>query len=276
MSEPYGGHEANVAYVGESVYGQTPTSPAMIAIITVENVEPAINPTLIEVRGIGSRDLAFIRKGLRQVDLKVMYAVQNTLLLNNVMTLGSMSVEVYYEKTGGIISLLHKGCIMDKVTAECKAEDIIKATAEFIGQNLTVGTAKVGASYTPWSEAPVTFYESYVKKQGSTVERATAWKFTVENNLKRVPVIRSTNGDLLKYLMERHRKITGELEFEFEAKEEFDDVVNDTPFTLEIGLGSTNKATFTDCKWEKVMSPTKIEDLVACKAEFVAKTISLS
>jgi hypothetical protein len=165
---------------------------------------------------------------------------------------------------------------MDKVSVECKIEDVIKATPDLIGQDLSVGTVKVGASYTPWSEAPVAFYESYVKKQGTSVERITGWKFNVENNLKRVPVIRTTSGYLLKYLMERHRKITGELEFEFEAKEEFDDVVNDTSFTLEIGLGSTNKATFTDCKWENVTSPTKIEDLVACKAAFVAKTVSLS
>jgi hypothetical protein len=276
MSEPYGGHEANVAYVSESVYGQTPPSPAMIVVMTAENVEPAINPTLIPVRGVGSRDLAFVPKGLRKVNLKIAYALQNTTFLNNVITLGSLSVEVYYEKTSGIISLLHKGCIMDKVTVECAAEEIMKATAELIGQDLTVGTAKVGSNYTPWSEAPVVFYESYVKKQGVTVERATAWKFNVENNLRRVPVIRTTSGYLLKYLMERHRKITGELEFEFEAKEEFDDVVNDTAFTLEIGLGSTNKAIFTDCKWENVASPTKIEDLVACKAAFVAKTVSLS
>lgn len=276
MSEPYGGHEANVAYVSESVYGQPSAGSAMILIMTAENVEPTINPTLIQVRGVGSRDLTFIRKGLRQVDLKLSYSLQNIQFLNNIMTLGSLGIEVYYEKTSGLISLLHKGCIMDKVSVECKTEDIIKATADFIGQDLSVGTAKFGGSYTPWSEAPVAFYESYLKKQSSTVERSTGWKFSIENNLKRVPVIRSTSGYLLKYLVERHRKITGELEFEFEAKEEFDDVVNDTSFTLEIGLGGTNKATFTDCKWEKVASPTKIEDLVACKAAFAAKAVTLS
>lgn len=276
MAEPYGAHEARVAYVGESVYGETPANPAMVEIWTAENVEPAIDPGLIKVRGVGSRDLAFIRKGLRQVDLKFGYSLQNIYLLNFVMTLGSMSAEVFYEKPGGIISLLHKGCIMNSAAVECSVEDIIKANAELIGQNLSVGTTKIGSSYTPWSENPVAFYESYVKKQAAVLERATAWKFKIENHLKRVPVIRTTNGHLLKYLMERHRTITGEIEFEFETKEEYDDVVNDTAFTLEIGLGGTNKATFTDCKWEKVSTPTKIEDLVACKAPFVAKTVAVS
>jgi len=275
MSEPYGGHEAKLAYVSESNYGETPTNPAMIQI-TAENVEPGIDPGLIEVRGIGSRDLAFIRKGLRIVDLKFAYYLQNITELNLAISLASISAEAVYEKTGGIISLLHKGCIMDKATVECAVEDIAKVNVECMGQNLTVGTAKVGTSYTPWTDVPVAFSDSYVKKQTTVLERVTAWKFTIENHLKRVPVIRNTNGQLLKYLMERHRTITGELEFEFEVKEEYDDVVNDTAFTLEIGLGGTNKATFTDCKWKNVGSPTRIEDLIALKAPFVAKTMTIS
>jgi hypothetical protein len=275
MSEPYGGHEAKLAYVSEANYGVTPATPAMIQI-TAENVEPAIDPSLIEVRGIGSRDLAFIRKGLRLVNLKFAYYLQNITELNLAISLASISAEVFYEKTSGIISLLHKGCIMDKATVECAVEGLAKVNAECIGQDLTVGTAKVGTSYTPWSDSPVAFYESYVKKQTIVLERVTAWKFTVENHLKRVPVIRSTNGQLLKYLMERHRSITGEIEFEFEVKEEYDDVVNDTAFTLEIGLGGTNKATFTDCKWKNVGSPTRIEDLIALKAPFVAKSVAIA
>ena len=276
MSEPYGAHEENLAYIGEATYGETPETPDMIQVITAENVEPALDPGLMKVRGIGSRDLQYIRKGLRHVDVKFSYALQNILLLNFVQTLGSMSLEVWYEKTGGIISLNHKGCRMEIATVHCSIEDFVKADVELIGQDLVVGTAKIGNTYTPWSENPVAFYESYVKKQAATLERVTDWKFAIKNNLKRVPVIRATNGHLLKYLQPRHRTITGEITFEFEAKEEFDDVINDTAFTLEIGLGGSNKATFTDCKWEKVNAPTKIEDLVALKAPFVAKTGSIS
>jgi hypothetical protein len=52
--------------------------------------------------------------------------------------------------------------------------------------------------------------------------------------------------------------------------------VNDTAFTLEIGLGGTNKATFTDCKWKNVGSPTRIEDLIALKSPFVAKSVAIA
>jgi hypothetical protein len=147
---------------------------------------------------------------------------------------------------------------------------------------LAVGTAKIaGATYADYSGA-VPYHESYVQRgagDGSglaDVERVTDWKFGVENNFKRVPVIRSTSGHLLKYLQERHRVLTGELTFEFESKQEYDDVINDSEFSLKFGLGGTNSALFKYCKWENVGTPTKIEDLVSLKAPFVARDVVIS
>jgi hypothetical protein len=281
----YGAHEAKIYYVQESTYGVTPTNPSMLGLATADNVEPSIDPGLLKIRGIGSRDVQSLRRGLRHIDLKVSYALPSEApisFLQYVTNLYSASIEVFYEKASGIIDLLHKGCRMDKVTVECSIEDVIKATADLIGQDLAVGTAKIsGASYADYLGA-VPFSDSYVQRgagDGSglaTVERATDWKFTIENNLKRVPVIRSTSGYLLKYLQERHRVLSGELTFEFESKQEYDDVVNDSEFSLKFGLGGSNSALFKYCKWEKVGSPTKVEDLVSLKAPFVARDIILS
>lgn len=276
MSEPYASHEAGVAYIGESEYGVTPATPAMIEIITAENVDPIVNPSLLKIRGIGSRDIQYLRKGLKLVDVKLSYVLQNIELLNYIISLGSMSLEVWYEKGANIVSLLHKGCRMDRAEVSCSVEDVLKADVTLMGQNQVPGTSKIGTSYTPWSDTPVAFYDSYVKKQTTTLERVTDWKFVIENHLKRVPVIRITDGTLLKFLQQRHRSLSGELTFEFETKEEHDDVLNDTAFTLEIGLGSTNKAVFTDCKWDNVSSPTRLEDLVAVKAPFTAKGVTIS
>jgi len=278
----YGAHEAKIYYVQESTYGQTPTNPSMLGIATASDVEPGLDPGLVKVRGIGSRDLKTIRRGLRHVDLRVAYALPSDAPINflqYITTLYSMSLEVFYEKASGIIDLLHKGVRMDKVTVECSIEDIVKATADLIGQDLTVGTAKItGANYADYSGA-VPYHESYVQRgagDGSgltAVERVTDWKFSIENNLKRVPVIRSTSGHLLKYLQERHRVLSGEVTFEFESKQEYDDVINDTELSLKFGLGGANYALFKYCKWEKVGSPTKIEDLVSLKVPFVARDI---
>jgi len=280
MATPvYGAHEAKVYYVEEATYGVTPANPSMLGIATAESVEPALDPGLIKVRGVGSRDLNVIKRGLRHVGLKIAYAVPSTApidFLQHIQTLKSLSIEVFYEKTSGIIDLLHKGCRFNRLTVECSVEDVLKATAELIGQDVAVGTTKIsGATYGDYAGA-VPFYESYVKKGATTLERVTDFRFVIENNLKQVPVIRTTSGHLLKYLPERHRNCSGEVTFEFESKEEFEDVINDTEFNLEFGLGGAYKAVFSNCKWENVGTPTRIEDLVALKAPFVAKTVLIS
>lgn len=279
MVDVYGAHETRMYYVAEDTYGTTPATPIMLGPLPAESVEPAINPSNIKVRGIGNIDLQVIKKGLRQVGVKIAYSLPSSAPIDFLQWCKaeldkSLSVEVLYYKgvfsdATDIISLLHKGCKFQRVTVQCSIEDIVKASAELIGQDLTVGTAKIGASYGDHAGA-VPFYESYVKKATTTLERVTDWSFTIENNLKRVPVIK-TGGHILKYLPHRHRNLTGEVTFEFESKEEFDDVISDTEFNLEFGLGGANKAVFTGCKWENVASPTRIEDLVALKAPFVAK-----
>jgi len=284
MSMPYGAHEAKIYYVQETNYGETPADPSMTGI-KAENIEPSLNPNLIKVRGIGSRDLQTIKRGLRQVDLKIVYPLPTeapTDFLQHVQTLNSLSVEVVYEKTSEKVDLLHKGCRIDKAVVECAVEGILKATVELTGQNVAVGTSKIsGATYADYAGA-VPYYESYVQRgagDGSglvALERTTDWKFTIENNLKQVPVIRSTDGYVLKYLPPRHRNLTGELIFEFETKQEFDDVINDNEFSLKLGLGGTHNALFKYCKWENVSTPTRIEDLVSLKATFAARDLIIS
>lgn len=289
MVETYGAHECRAYFVAESVYGETPADPAMLGINT-QGVEPSLDPGLVKVRGIGSRDLQSLNKGLRKVVLKIPNALSSESpisLIQHVQTLSSLSVQVLYYKglftsPTDVISFLYKGCRINKLDVECSIEDIIKSTVELIGQDVEVGTAKIsGATYGDYSGA-VPFNQSYVSRGDAngdnqvTIDRITDWKFTIENNLKPVPVIRSSDGHLLKYLPARHRNLSGEVTFEFEDKAEFDDVINDSEFSLKFGLGGANSALFKYCKWENVSTPTRIEDLVALKATFAARDVYIS
>lgn len=281
----YGGHEAKFYYIVESVYGTTPTSPAMKGIEIVESIESGIDPSNLKLRGVGSRDLAVIKKGLRKVDVKVDYVMPSDdvlQFLQHITTGYPLSLEIVYVKGAAIVDLRYTGCRFDKATIQCSVEDVIKATVDLMGQDVVAETAKItGATYTDYGGA-VPFSESYVSKGAAdgtsqvTVEEITDWKFTIANNLKRVPVIRSTNGHLLKYLQEQQRDSTGELTFEFENRTEYYDVVNDSEFSLKIGLGSTKYALFKYCKWDRVASPTKIEDLVSLKAPFTARQVTIT
>lgn len=274
MVDTYGAEEAKVYYIEEVTYGTTPASPDMLGVGTVENVEPALDPGAIKVRGLGSRDLQAIKKGLRKVAMSLVYNIANIGFLSNVTELDSMSIEVLYERTAANISLNHKGCIIDRLRADCEIEGLLKMSADVIGQDLAVATAKIGNSYTPATGA-VAGNESYIKKGGVAMERAEAYVWEIRNNLKRVPVIRAASAHLLKYLPVRHRQLTGEILFEFESKEEFDNVIADTDFSLEFGLGNSHKATFSNCKWDRVANPSRIEDLVSLRAPFTAKSVTI-
>jgi hypothetical protein len=279
----YGAHEAKVYYVQETTYGQTPSpDPSMLGLKTAFDVEHNIDPGLLKLRGIGSRDLDTIKKGLRKPTLKFGYLIPSSAPIDFLLyaqNLNSMSVEVIYERTS-IIDLLFKGMKINKVTVqltdiESENAVITVPNVELMGQNVVVATSKNSTNYADYSGA-VAYNESYVKKDTTTLDRVTDWVWSIENHLKRVPVIRSTNGELLKYLQERHRDCYGELTFEFESKEEHDEVLADTEFSLEFGLGGTNKAVFSNCKWQNIKNVLRIEDLVAVKAPFVAKTVAIS
>jgi len=285
MPETYSAHESRVYYVEETAYGQTPASPSMLGV-PAESIEPAVNPNNIKLRGVGSVDLQSIKKGLRVPTLKISYPLPSDAPINFLQNAKtelnkSFSVQVLYYKgvfteATDIISLLYTGCKFQRATVECGVEDVVKASVELLAQGLATGTAKLTDASYAGNDGAVPFYESYVKKGTATLERVTDWKWTIENNLKQVPVIRTPNGNVLKYLPQRHRDLTGEVVFEFESKEEFDDVINDAEFTLEFGLGGTSKAVFSGCKWENTAAPTRIEELVSLKATFVAKTVTIS
>src|SRR4030066_1894873 len=280
MVETYGVDEERFYCVAETVFGTTPTNPAMLSV-PADVIDPGLDPSNIKLRGSGSYDLQAIKRGLRKPSLKVNYVVPSAapveLLLSAKMDLDkSLSCQVIYLKgsfssPSDVISLLYKGILISKVSVECSIEDVIKAALELEGQDLETGTAKItGATYTDHLGA-VAFHESYVKKDTTTLDRVTDWKFDIVNNPRRVPVIRSSSGHLAKYIPFGHRELSGELTFEFESKAEMDEVLADTEFTLEFGLGGACKSIFSYCRWDNVTHTKWLDDLISAKAKYVAK-----
>jgi len=280
MVETYGIDEERFYYVEESVFGTTPTNPAMLGA-PCDGIDPVFDPSNIKLRGAGSYDLQAIKKGLRKPSLKINYKLPSDAPINLLQWAKidldkSLSCQVIYYKgvfgsATDIISLLFKGMRISKVSVECSIEDIIKAVMEFEGQDLVTGTAKItGATYADYSGA-VASHESYVKKDTTILDRVTDWKFEINNNPRRVPVIRTSSGYLAKYIPFGKRELSGELAFEFESKAEHDEALADTEFDLEFGLGGTCKATFFDCKWDNVGNTRWLEDLLCAKAKFTAK-----
>jgi hypothetical protein len=280
MVDTYGVDEERFYYVEETVFGTTPANPSMFGA-PCDVIDPGFDPSNLKLRGTGSYDLQVIKKGLRKPGLKVSYVLPSLAPINLLqwakMDLNkSLSCQVIYYKglfasATDIISLLFKGMRISKASVECSIEDVIKAVMELEGQDLETGTAKItGANYADYTGA-VAFHESYVKKDATTLDSVTDWKFDIINNPRRVPVIRTSSGYLAKYIPFGHRELSGELTLEFESKVEMDDALADTEFALEFGLGGTSKAIFTACKWDSITHTKWLEDLICAKARFVAK-----
>jgi hypothetical protein len=281
LVDTYHSDQEKFYYVTEGSFGVVPASPSMLGH-SCSNIDPDINPNNIRIPGTGSIDVVTIKRGLRQPLLKVKYPIPSDSPINLLQYVkqelnASLSLQIFYYKdqfafATDIISLLYKGARFDKATLTCDIDGILECEAEFPAQDVEVGTAKIaGATYTEYAGA-VSGSESYVRIGGVSCERVTSWKLQIDNSCKAVPVIRSTNGHLAKYLTWGKRLLTGELSFEFESKQEADDVLADTEqSSLEFGLGGANKVSVEHTKWNDFSLSGKSEDLIYAKVPFTAR-----
>jgi hypothetical protein len=279
MVETYGQDEQRFYFVAETVPGTTPAAPAMLSV-PCETIDPGFSPGNLLLRGAGSYDLQAIKKGTREPSLKIAYPVPSS---NPIELLQwartdldkTLSAQVLYHKgtwasPTDILSLLYTYLRIGKVTLSCEIDDVVKAQLELMGQNLTTGTTKlVDATYTDHTGA-IAFNETSIKFNSVLNERVTGWKIGINNNPRRVPVIRATNGELAKYVPFGKRELSGEVSFEFESKAELDAALSDAAFTIEIGLYGTNHLAMSSCKWSNITHERWLEDLVAVKATFDA------
>ncbi len=280
MVETYGADEEKFYYIDEATPGTTPVSPAMLGVCHT-SLDPGFDPGNILVRGGGSIDLQAIKKGIRVPTVKLGFIVPSAapiqLLQWTKQELNkTLSCQILYYKGAfatatDIISLLYTYMRIGKVSVSCDIDGVLEAYAELIGQNLVTGTAKIsGATYTDHA-GPIAFNETYVQKDLTQLDRVVGFKFDINNNPKQVPVIRSSNGHLAKYVPFGKRNLSGEVQFEFESKAELDEALADTEFDLKFGLSGTNHATFQDCKWGEITHSKWLEDLISVRARFEAK-----
>ena len=226
--------------------------------------------------------LVALKRGLRQPTLRLKYPIPSdapiNLLqhvkqeLNTSLTLQVLFYKDIFATATDIISLIYKGARFNKATLTCDVDGILECEAEFPSQDLEVTTAKIAnATYTDYAGA-VSGSESYVKIAGVACERITSWKLSIDNSCKPVPVIRSVNGHLAKYIPWGKRLLTGELNFEFESKQEADDILADTEqSSLEFGIGGANKVNVEHSKWDYLTLSGKSEDLIYAKVSFTAR-----
>ena len=160
---------------------------------------------------------------------------------------------------------------INRLSVSCSIDEVVKASLELIGQNVALGTSlPTDTTFTDHTGA-IAFDQTGVTLNGATEDtRVTGFKIDINNNVKQVPVIRSTSGYLAKYVPFGKRELSGEIDFEFESIAEMTNALADTAFAVKVGLTGTNHITVSGCKWRTIAHQRWLDDLISVKATFDA------
>jgi hypothetical protein len=277
LSTPYTGAAVKTQYVEEVTYGQTPTNPTFLWIGIIQNVEPSYDRGLIKLPGIGTRDLTYILKGLAQYGVALQYAYQNKTFLHFVKDLNDFSLETWFEKGSLINSYLNKGAMINALTVSASVNEPVTVKPDIILQDVAISTNHPsGATYAnDPGTVPKTWYDTQATLDAAVIDALTDWHFTVNNNLQRFPVIRSSSGDLLKFLIERQRQLSGELTVAYMDSALLAKVAGATEFTLVFTVGS-DTFTFNNCKFDAGRFAAKPVEVVPQRLPWTAKTLTIT
>jgi hypothetical protein len=278
-SKPITGVIAKAYYVEEATYGTTPANPSFQWIGIVQNVEPSYDRSLIKLRGIGSRDLAYIIKGLMKAEISFEYAYQNNTFLSFAQALNDFSLEVYTDNGTTINSYLHSGGMINSVEVSCSVNNLVTVKPTIIAKNVSLGTIHPsGATYaSDPGTTPKTWYDTKVESYaGTEIDGVTDWSFRINNSMERYPVITTTSGDLLKYLVERQREYSGELTVAYMNSTLMSMLTNATDQDyLKITIG-TNTYTFNNVKFDTGRLTIRPTDIIPQKLSWTAKTLTIA
>ena len=254
-------------------------------------------------RGIGSVDINAIRTGMKKPELNLKWIVQRkrsvatafnpaTLLaLAHTFPTYGLGFEVLYTygPTPSYVSLWYKGCLMNKLTLDWSIDSFITASAELYCQNLVSGVAGVGNSYasdplnlTNSYALPLTGFDSEVfldvDAGGDTPTDVKRVHFEIDNKLTRLPVIQTSNSELLKYMAKGARTLEGEIEIYFASRTAFDYVLGNNALDIMIDLNKTDNSPrfdFTGCKIDDSMISTRISEF-PCSVTLPFKAVALA
>src|SRR4030043_1481265 len=274
---PFVGSHSRAYYKLESTFG-TFDAAAICYGLPWTSIEPAMSPNLLPVKTVGSDQYNALKRGKRAGDVKLAWAFPSeaAILIKECWNLYAVDLELlYHDDTwaypSNLVSLLFTGCRGNRMSVEAEASDrddeamLIRAAADFIAQKLTTAVAKQtsGTYADTFATAGKVFSDGYVKMDGAAMTECVGWRVDFNFNLKPVPVIRSSDGDLMKYLQSRRKEVSADLSFDFESKARFDDVVNDTARPSESDLGGAGAyVTLTSAKASLVSVPEKVDDVL--------------
>jgi len=271
------GYNVKVGYFEEETFGTKPegTDTSQITYNPpgyVRRVAPSIEPELLEIWALGSRDIAEILRGRKSVSLSIEYVPTDWVFAEYGIGNISKSVAVWIDLADISKNLVLTGCKVDSLTFEVAEGEEAKISAELVGKS-SDDSAPNYSSIGSVSGTPIIFKDVEIKKNGSSIKTYVKdFMFKIENNLEPVFTIGDSEP---ASILEKNREISGRIGLTFKDLAEYSEVVNDGEFTLEIVCGGKT-ITLSGCKWEKWSSEITPEDIIYLPLDFKAKTVSVA
>jgi hypothetical protein len=288
-----------VFYDVEDVYGDGGSSgaPDFSWIGIIQDVPQTFDYSRKECRGLGSIDISALADGLKSPELSIKWVIQRKSGAFDPLTFldyaksfpEGIGVEWGAEYGLSYLSMWYKGLLPDSLDVEFSIDSFQIATMKLIGREVIDGVAFVGSGYqdNPLDVAngyslPLTGHDAevFMNAAGASDESLTdvkRVKFSLKNNLTRVPVIRENISNLLKYILRTKRELSGEITCFMENKDKYADLLNSTLLDIRIDLQKTDNTPyfdFTNVKLDKGSITTRINE-VPCEVTlpFIASSL---
>lgn len=244
----------DLAYIAETVFGTTPTTPAFIAL----NVEPGTTFTkdqtwfpdttirsdrnLIDTFAGNYVVRGTFSQALRPVEMdtffeSLMWGTWTTNVLKNGSTRKSVAVERAWQDIP--LYQVFNGCVVDTLKLDIANNSTVKASWGIIGMTTGVPTgttADAASGYTAQSTAtPFVEGSAVITEGGSALAYATNLSIDISNNTEALNVLgTSTTYDLVAGTF----KVSGSLKALFPSAALLTKFVNNTSSSLQVVLTS--------------------------------------
>lgn len=248
------GSRGQFAYVAESTYGTTPSTPSMIALRQNGHTLAPIKDTFVsdELRADGQ--IVDARHGVKRVsgdisfelsygafdDLleSAFFSTWSTNVLKAGTTLKSFTFEDGYMDLATPVYNVFKGCVINTMNLNITPNAMVTGTFGILGANTTSSTTALDASLTAAPTAPpFDGFSGSISEGGSTIASVTALEIALDNGLDPAYVV---GEDVLQQVIKGRCNVTGTLTAYFESNALLNKFLNETESSVSVTLDGTS------------------------------------
>jgi len=293
----------SVLFDTEDTYGDggSASSPDFQWIGIIEDAGLPYDPSFKECRGIGSVDISALSSGMKNAEMTLKWFVQRkrtsptynpaTFFLHALNPPTGLALG--YEATYGssYLSEWFLGVQIDSLEIDFDIEGFVKSSAKFVCQDVTIDDALIVANSRESNPLDVSTAEAlpltghdvevFVNEAGaadSPMTNIKRGKFYLKNNWVKIPVVRASDSDLLKYLLRGKRELGGEITVYVETKAELDFLTGKTLLDIRFDLHKTDNApyfNFTNAKLKTGSLSTRVNE-IPCELTLPFESTGLS